>query len=113
MKSETTPWPPHGWSPESRVDSRGVGIFATTGVDGVEESGTVKEGGVWSLGAGPAYPFQGSTWGTAGAGVTLGERAVLASQKLEVKALFVRKLEKDLLPLGIFEALPVPLEEAM
>ena len=45
--------------------------------------------------------------------MTLGERAVLASQKLKVDAFFVRKLEEDLLPLGIFEALTVPLEEAM
>src|SRR5262249_8471529 len=43
----------------------------------------------------------------------LDQRTVLAHEEVEVRPLLVRKLEKDLLALGIFEALAVLLEEAM
>src|SRR5207244_11756138 len=41
----------------------------------------------------------------------LAQRAVLPDEEIEVRALFVGELEKDLLPFGVLEALAVPFEE--
>ena len=43
--------------------------------------------------------------------LALAQRAVLANQQLEVRALFVGELEEDLLAFGVLEALAVALEE--
>src|SRR5262245_26997370 len=49
----------------------------------------------------------------AGAALPLDECAVLANQQIEMIALLVGKLEKDLLAFGVFEPFAVLLEEAM
>src|SRR5476651_1853910 len=43
--------------------------------------------------------------------LALAQRAIFAHEQLQVRALFVRELEKDLLALGVLEALAVALEE--
>src|SRR5258706_16328715 len=47
------------------------------------------------------------------ASLPLDERAVLAHEQVEMLALLVGELEKDLLAFGVFESLAVFLEEAM
>src|SRR5258707_15773290 len=47
------------------------------------------------------------------ASLPLDERAVLAHEQVEMLALLVGELEKDLLAFGVFESLAVLLEEAM
>src|SRR5690348_2010951 len=70
------------------------------------------------LGQGRALPRGGASGGALTA-AALGpplpahQRAVLAHQQIEMGAFFVGKLEKDLLAFGVFETLPVLLEEAM
>ncbi len=54
--------------------------------------------------------FDGRARGT-GAALPLGERAVFANEQVQMSALFVGKLEKNLLALGILEAFAVPFEE--
>ena len=46
-----------------------------------------------------------------GARLALAQRAILADQQIEVRALFVGELEEDLLAFGVLEALAVALEE--
>src|SRR5207237_3189483 len=47
------------------------------------------------------------------AALALDERAVFAHEQVEVRALFVRELQEDLLALRVLEALAVLLEEAV
>src|SRR5690242_15754886 len=47
------------------------------------------------------------------ASLALHQRAVFAHEQIEVRAFFIGEFEKDLLALGILEALAVLLEEAM
>ena len=53
----------------------------------------------------------GARWRGAGVPLALAQRAVLADQQVEVRALFVGELEEDLLAFGVLEPLAVSLEE--